>query len=305
MDSHARPVPGATPRLTTGLWSYTLLRVMEQMTRLGFVALCASVTACSATDTPAFDETEGSTTASSTGGADGEGVSTGPGPSGPSDSSGTGDITVELGPCAQLAGCATALGELVTPLLGVYGEQGTCWSEFEASACRQDCIALLADYRLLDPEAAECLECADASDCAYDQQFDSCVDGVCRGPEAEPPEPPPVDCSPVDFAAELQPIFDANCVDGCHSPGGDWGSLDYSEDAAAALVRANGIQTQNDPDLYLVAPGDLDDSYLVHKLRGTQAMRVGDGAGGQMPQGQDPLPEHVIARIEEWVLCLE
>lgn len=274
--------------------------MMGQARKGASVAFCALVTACSASEPPTLGETEGSMMASSTGNAEGEGTWTGPGGS---ESSGPDDVSVELGPCARLVECATALGDAITPSLGVYGEQGTCWGEFEASACWQDCTAILANYRVLGPDVAQCGECADASDCAYDDQFDSCLDGVCSRGE---PQPIPEDCSMVDFAAELQPIFEANCVDGCHSPGGVWQSLDVSGDAAAALILANGIETEDDPDLYLVAPGDLDNSHLIHKLRGTQGMR-GSGAafGAQMPLGRDPLSDAAIARIAEWVLCLE
>jgi hypothetical protein len=49
----------------------------------------------------------------------------------------------------------------------------------------------------------------------------------------------------------------------------------------------------------LVAPGDSDGSYLLHKLRGTQG-EVG-GGGLRMPYGALPLQQGQINLVQQWI----
>jgi hypothetical protein len=49
------------------------------------------------------------------------------------------------------------------------------------------------------------------------------------------------------------------------------------------------------PVLFRVSPGDPDNSYLIHKLEGTQEM------GAQMPKGETPLSPETIAVIRQWI----
>ncbi len=119
-----------------------------------------------------------------------------------------------------------------------------------------------------------------------------------------------VDCSsPPSHAADIQPIWDANCVEGCHEPGGVWQSTDLSPAAAYdALVDADGIQTMALTDVSLVIPEDTTNSYLLNKLMGTQGDIAGAAAGTRMPQGEGgadvpPLSDAEIALVEQWVAC--
>jgi hypothetical protein len=50
-----------------------------------------------------------------------------------------------------------------------------------------------------------------------------------------------------------------------------------------------------EPDLLRVAPGDPDNSYLVHKVEGSAAI------GGQMPLGGPPLSAEEINLIRQWI----
>ena len=102
-------------------------------------------------------------------------------------------------------------------------------------------------------------------------------------------EPPPPDGAQEGFA-EVASILAASCS--CHESGA--GGLSFGGDAYGALVAvpANGA------DLSYVEPGEPENSYLVHKLRGTQAS-VG-GAGSPMPLGGD-LSEAQIVTIEAWI----
>ncbi|HKY91500.1 MAG TPA: hypothetical protein VJM11_10695 [Nevskiaceae bacterium] len=62
--------------------------------------------------------------------------------------------------------------------------------------------------------------------------------------------------------------------------------------AYAALV---GVHSNEVPSLFRVAPGDPDNSYLVHKISGTQAV------GERMPLDLPPLPDTTIAVIRQWI----
>lgn len=69
--------------------------------------------------------------------------------------------------------------------------------------------------------------------------------------------------------------------------------LDLSEGMShASLVNAPSIQTALD----LVAPGDAESSYLIHKIEGRPGI-VGD----LMPPSGDPLTEAEIGAIRDWI----
>jgi hypothetical protein len=98
-------------------------------------------------------------------------------------------------------------------------------------------------------------------------------------------------------AADIQQIWDDNCVTACHGPGGTAEStLDLSGDAYAKIVSAPSTQA---PGMNLVEPGSAADSYLVAKLRGTQV--EAGGLGAAMPSGGAALPEATIVTIEDWI----
>ena len=90
-----------------------------------------------------------------------DGASTSGSSSGPSSTSGV-DSTGHTAPedpemtCARLIECAEETGIPVTPLIAQFGEDGTCWEEFEAEACVTDCEAVLA------PLVVECSASAPA-----------------------------------------------------------------------------------------------------------------------------------------------
>ncbi|MCB1967250.1 MAG: hypothetical protein KDI64_14765, partial [Candidatus Accumulibacter sp.] len=73
----------------------------------------------------------------------------------------------------------------------------------------------------------------------------------------------------VDYEGDIQPIWDAHCTTACHEVGGEWSILDLSPGVAyGAIVDVMSAQVST---MAFIAPGDVDNSYLVHKLRGTQA----------------------------------
>ena len=106
----------------------------------------------------------------------------------------------------------------------------------------------------------------------------------------EPPEP-----TTVSFVNEVQMVFDFNCVS-CHQTGAENADLNPGFDLSYdELV---GVPSTQSP-LLRVQPGIPSESYLIHKLEGTQ-QEVG-GSGSQMPLGLGPLPDADIATIRTWI----
>jgi hypothetical protein len=100
----------------------------------------------------------------------------------------------------------------------------------------------------------------------------------------------------LSHAADIQPIWDDNCVTGCHTPGGIGMPLDLT-DGYAAMV---GVESSQASGVSWVEAGSAADSYLVAKLRGEQ-MQLG-GVGNQMPAGgAAPLDDATISMVEAWI----
>jgi mono/diheme cytochrome c family protein len=102
------------------------------------------------------------------------------------------------------------------------------------------------------------------------------------------------DVERVSFKKQIQPIFDTNCV-ACHQSGGAQQGLNLEEGASyGALV----LKRSQESDSVLVQPASPDASYLLHKLKGTQA--TAHGSGAQMPLG-GALAVDEIAAISAWI----
>jgi predicted small secreted protein len=100
----------------------------------------------------------------------------------------------------------------------------------------------------------------------------------------------------LSHAADIQPIWDDNCLNGCHTPGGIGMPLDLTN-AYAAIV---GVESMQAAGVNLVEAGSSADSYLLAKLRGEQ-MELG-GVGIQMPGGgAAPLDDATISTIAAWI----
>ena len=99
--------------------------------------------------------------------------------------------------------------------------------------------------------------------------------------------------SPLSLAADIQPLFDNNCAP-CHLGGGASGGLAL-DSAYGTLV---GVPS-NQSGLNRVQAGLVQDSYLWHKLQGTQD-DVG-GSGNPMPGSAPPLPAVELDLIEAWI----
>lgn len=102
----------------------------------------------------------------------------------------------------------------------------------------------------------------------------------------------------VSFKADIQPIFNAQCVF-CHVTGAENGGLNLGRrDAYAALMAAS----TEAPMMARVTPSDPLKSYLIHKLRGTQ-LDAG-GSGNRMPMIDPPRPLEP-AQLELFVRWIE
>ncbi len=100
----------------------------------------------------------------------------------------------------------------------------------------------------------------------------------------------------ISFTNEVQPIFTANCAS-CHVGGGSSGGLQL--DAAVSYGNLVNKPSSELPTMDRIEPNDPANSYLLHKLKGTQG--TVSGSGTQMPQGRPPLTTAQISTIETWI----
>ena len=89
-----------------------------------------------------------------------------------------------------------------------------------------------------------------------------------------------------DYVNDIQPILSQNCA-GCHGSSGGF-TLSYDN-----MVNVPSNQSTLD----LIEPGSANDSYIWHKINGTQAS-VG-GSGGVMPPSP---PLSILNPVRIWIL---
>ncbi|HET6583546.1 MAG TPA: hypothetical protein VFG69_08860 [Nannocystaceae bacterium] len=117
----------------------------------------------------------------------------------------------------------------------------------------------------------------------------------------------------VDYVTDIQPIWDENCVSGiagtaCHQMGGSWATNDLTpENSYENLLTADALESLQP----FVEPGDLDGSYLWHKVNATW---MGPPANGvccdmplvdgpiDMPMDPGPLSQADLDKIEAWIV---
>ena len=87
----------------------------------------------------------------------------------------------------------------------------------------------------------------------------------------------------VDYATEIQPIFNNNGCTGCH--GGSGGLI---------LTSYENLMLGNSNNGPVVTAGNGAGSFIIQKLLGT-------ATGAQMPSGGSPLDEAVISLLETWI----
>ncbi len=115
----------------------------------------------------------------------------------------------------------------------------------------------------------------------------------CSSDSSTTPEPPPTIKENPSFAADIQSIFNDNCVSsGCHSAGAAGGLVLLQGQSYANLVNIVSVQESGKTR---VIPGDSANSYIVIKLEGRQTN------GGRMPLGGSPLDSNSIQNIKNWI----
>ena len=114
-------------------------------------------------------------------------------------------------------------------------------------------------------------------------------------PEEPPPEePPPTDDAPT-FTSIQETIFVPFCV--CHV--GAQAPLGLVLNSAATWDLLVNMPSERVSNLFLVEPGNPDDSYLIRKLEGGPGI-----AGFQMPPtelGEQHLPQELIDLVRAWI----
>jgi hypothetical protein len=110
--------------------------------------------------------------------------------------------------------------------------------------------------------------------------------------------PPPPDPGNGD---ELQPtiesiqahVFTPRCTS-CHAGAAAPQGLQLT-DAQTSYDMLVGVRSTENPLLFRVEEGSADDSYLVHKLEGTQSF------GDRMPRGGPYLDQATIDVVRQWI----
>ena len=105
------------------------------------------------------------------------------------------------------------------------------------------------------------------------------------------------------FSSIQRDIFEAADSSGrpscssCHNPnGGAFRAVALDMSTAGSYDSLVGIPARQRPGLLRVAPGDPDNSYLIHKLDGRT-----DITGVRMPQRGPYLTEGQLAIIRRWI----
>lgn len=94
------------------------------------------------------------------------------------------------------------------------------------------------------------------------------------------------------FSSIQSHVFTPVCT-GCHAGGAAPQGLRL--DAANSFTMLVGVSSAEVPALKRVAPGDADNSYLIHKLEGHQSV------GARMPFGGPYLDAATINLIRQWI----
>ena len=102
----------------------------------------------------------------------------------------------------------------------------------------------------------------------------------------------------VDYMTQIQPIWDMRCVTGCHIESGIAQTDGPILTAAQSYMDLVNAASPTVPGIDEVEPGDVDKSYLWHKLLNTQSNV--SGLGAQMPLG-GMLPQAELDLIKLWI----
>jgi len=115
----------------------------------------------------------------------------------------------------------------------------------------------------------------------------------------------------VTFETDVAPIFAKACAfsacHGSHTAAGNHGLFlaATGADGMTAVKTALAAGSQELPSMKFVAPGDPDNSFVLHKLDGNlcglEAQCVSGSCGVSMPQGNDLLPQASRDTVRRWI----
>jgi hypothetical protein len=105
------------------------------------------------------------------------------------------------------------------------------------------------------------------------------------------------DTGPPTLSGDVQPILTNSCAfSGCHAGTSPQEGMNLS----AGLTHSNTVNVaSNQSGLDRIEPGLANQSYLVHKIQGTQGTVAGSGL--RMPRGGTPLSQANIDIIRAWI----
>lgn len=119
---------------------------------------------------------------------------------------------------------------------------------------------------------------------------------TCKSPnQPDVPDPGAGETAKEDpsFAADIQAIFNANCLGGgCHNATASAG-LNLSQ--GLAYNNLVNVNSTSEPNFKRVLPNDAQKSYIVMKLEGRQ------NVGSRMPLNRSPLSTVQIQNIKNWI----
>ena len=113
--------------------------------------------------------------------------------------------------------------------------------------------------------------------------------------------------SMLSHEADIQPIWEKYCVAGCHEPGGLWPTFDQSGGAAENYEQIVNMPSPTQaPTMNLITPGEPDESYMWHKINGTQVDAGGSGVvmPDKRPEESEAmtLTAEELDTLEQWIL---
>jgi hypothetical protein len=103
----------------------------------------------------------------------------------------------------------------------------------------------------------------------------------------------------VDYATMIQPVFNTTCTCHLQGPSGTMVATTLTLNMDVSYGQLVGTPSTELPSMARIEPGDLEASYLWHKINATQ-LDVG-GSGTEMPQGL-PRDEALIELFHDWIL---
>ena len=117
-------------------------------------------------------------------------------------------------------------------------------------------------------------------------------DGMDPNGQASAGTRPPIQGLQPTLASIQDNVFTPICT-ACHTGGGAPQGLQL--DAGVSASKLINVPVPRDPNQIRVIPGDPDNSFLIHKLEGTQNI------GQRMPLGGPFLDPSTIAVIRQWI----